>query len=190
MEVLWKCWHRSFNQWIVRYIYLPLGGSRVPVLRRVLNVILVFTYVAIWHDINLKLLSWSWLICLAFGPELIVRSIFKQSRFDRFRSSVKFRFLCVFGSTFTAMGMVIGNLVGFAFGLEGLRALLVETPSVKLWQLLIIFLLFLYALLNVVLWMETLNDGVQQLVDEPDDEEQELVKFDDGGKYWMLPFVS
>ena len=24
----WRNWHCSFNRWLVRYVYVPLGGSR------------------------------------------------------------------------------------------------------------------------------------------------------------------
>lgn len=26
MQAFWRSWHRSFNRWLVRYIYVPLGG--------------------------------------------------------------------------------------------------------------------------------------------------------------------
>jgi D-alanyl-lipoteichoic acid acyltransferase DltB (MBOAT superfamily) len=41
----WRTWHRSYNRWIVRYIYVPLGGNRY----RVYSIFVVFTFVAIWH---------------------------------------------------------------------------------------------------------------------------------------------
>ncbi|KAK3022177.1 hypothetical protein RJ639_045372, partial [Escallonia herrerae] len=53
-----------------RYMYIPLGGSQ----RKLLNVWVVFTFVAIWHDLEWKLLSWAWLTCIFFIPELIVKS--------------------------------------------------------------------------------------------------------------------
>nr|GMD42326.1 putative membrane-bound O-acyltransferase C24H6.01C isoform X1 [Ipomoea batatas] len=53
-----------------RYMYIPLGGSG----RKLLNVWVVFTFVAIWHDLEWKLLSWAWLTCIFFIPEMIVKS--------------------------------------------------------------------------------------------------------------------
>ena len=40
------------------------------------NMWVVFTFVALWHDIELKLLAWGWLICLFLMPELIASSLF------------------------------------------------------------------------------------------------------------------
>jgi D-alanyl-lipoteichoic acid acyltransferase DltB (MBOAT superfamily) len=45
-EGFWRMWHRGFNQWLIRYIFLPLGGSRF----KLFNIWIVFTFVAIWHD--------------------------------------------------------------------------------------------------------------------------------------------
>ena len=39
----WRAWHRSYNLWIVRYIYVPLGGAR----NRVAASVLIFTFVAL-----------------------------------------------------------------------------------------------------------------------------------------------
>ncbi|XP_074349938.1 membrane-bound O-acyltransferase gup1-like isoform X2 [Apium graveolens] len=70
LESFWKNWHASFNKWLVRYMYIPLGGSQ----RKLLNVWVIFTFVAIWHDLEWKLLSWAWLTCIFFIPEMIVKS--------------------------------------------------------------------------------------------------------------------
>ena len=68
----WRSWHRSFNRWLVRYIYIPLGGSRgLSLPRRIFNILIVFTFVALWHDQSFQLLSWGWLLALFFIPELI-----------------------------------------------------------------------------------------------------------------------
>ncbi|RVW91469.1 putative membrane-bound O-acyltransferase C24H6.01c [Vitis vinifera] len=71
LESFWKNWHASFNKWLVRYMYIPLGGSQ----RKLLNIWVIFTFVAIWHDLEWKLLSWAWLTCLFFVPEMILKSL-------------------------------------------------------------------------------------------------------------------
>lgn len=68
----WKSWHRSFNRWTIRYIYIPLGGSRYFGF----SMWVVFTFVAIWHDIEFKLLAWGWLICLFLVPEIVGSRLF------------------------------------------------------------------------------------------------------------------
>ncbi|KIW00408.1 hypothetical protein, variant [Verruconis gallopava] len=119
----WRGWHRSYNRWIVRYIYVPLGGSSSDGLlgkaRSILNYLAVFTFVALWHDINLKLLMWGWLITLFVVPEILA-TIWGR----RFRSQpTKYRILCGIGSVFNILMMMVANLVGFAIGIDGLKGL-------------------------------------------------------------------
>lgn len=45
------------NDYNFRYMYIPLGGSQ----RKLLNVWVIFTFVAIWHD-----LEWYSLLSLCF----------------------------------------------------------------------------------------------------------------------------
>jgi D-alanyl-lipoteichoic acid acyltransferase DltB (MBOAT superfamily) len=72
----WKSWHRSFNRWTVRYIYVPLGGSKYLGF----SMWVVFTFVAVWHDIELKLLAWGWLICIFLLPEIIASRLFSYKQ--------------------------------------------------------------------------------------------------------------
>jgi D-alanyl-lipoteichoic acid acyltransferase DltB (MBOAT superfamily) len=129
------------------YLYIPLGGdgsrkprngasnatagsgSRAggpnPLLARargVFNTLVVFMYVAVWHDINLRLLMWGWLITLFVLPEIIAGLIFPASRF-RSRPTT-YRVLCGLGAVLNVLMMMAANLVGFALGLDGLKGLL------------------------------------------------------------------
>ncbi len=63
----WRNWHASFNLWLVRYMYIPLGGG----VWRAANVWPIFTFVALWHDLEWRLLAWAWLSSLLFAPELV-----------------------------------------------------------------------------------------------------------------------
>ena len=110
----WKHWHKSFNQWLVRYIYIPLGGSG----KLAYNVWIIFTFVAVWHDVSLQLLSWSWLICLFLLPEIIASVLSKK--FGLVNLSY-YRNLCAVGASFNIILMMVANLVGFAIGLDGMK---------------------------------------------------------------------
>jgi D-alanyl-lipoteichoic acid acyltransferase DltB (MBOAT superfamily) len=72
----WRSWHRSFNLWLIRYVYVPLGGAKTAMY----NIWIVFTFVAIWHDIQLRLLAWGWLISLFILPEIIAGKIFSKQK--------------------------------------------------------------------------------------------------------------
>jgi len=123
----WRGWHRSYNRWIVRYLYVPLGGSSSGrgglwgTINSVRNFALVFTFVAIWHDINLRLLMWGWLITLFVLPEIIAVLLFPAKKYqDR---PNWYRVLCGLGAIGNILMMMIANLVGYAIGIEGLKGL-------------------------------------------------------------------
>ncbi|EKM48095.1 uncharacterized protein PHACADRAFT_266551, partial [Phanerochaete carnosa HHB-10118-sp] len=65
----WRSWHRSYNLWIVRYIYIPLGGTK----NLKFTTVLVFSFVALWHDLSFRLLAWGWLVSLFILPEIAAR---------------------------------------------------------------------------------------------------------------------
>lgn len=113
----WKGWHRSFNKFVVKYVYIPLGGES----NRILASLAVFTFVAIWHDIELKLLLWGWLIVLFLLPEYFATQYFK-----RYQNEWWFRHLCAFGGVINIWLMIIANLFGFCLGEKGTKALINE----------------------------------------------------------------
>jgi D-alanyl-lipoteichoic acid acyltransferase DltB (MBOAT superfamily) len=123
----WRGWHRSFNRWIVRYIYIPLGGSGKPGEKRsntraIANFLLVFTFVALWHDINLRLLVWGWLITFFVLPEILATLAFPKKKWqDR---PTQYRLICGAGAVLNILMMMAANLVGFAVGLDGLQGLI------------------------------------------------------------------
>ncbi|KAJ5479088.1 hypothetical protein N7530_004597 [Penicillium desertorum] len=137
----WRGWHRSYNRWIVRYIYIPLGGGgggrRPPgapkpasppqsnfmgKFLQIRNFLLVFTFVALWHDINLRLLMWGWLVTLFVLPEVLGGMLFPAHRWGSRPNT--YRVICGIGSVGNVLMMMIANLVGFALGLDGLKDLL------------------------------------------------------------------
>ncbi|KAE8322394.1 MBOAT, membrane-bound O-acyltransferase family-domain-containing protein [Aspergillus sergii] len=134
----WRAWHRSFNRWIVRYVYVPLGGGRgrargddnksssvlFAKARQIFNFLIVFTFVALWHDLNLRLLMWGWLITLFVLPEIIATLLFPAHKW-RSRPNT-YRVLCGIGAVGNILMMMIANLVGFALGLDGIQGLLSE----------------------------------------------------------------
>lgn len=120
----WRAWHRSYNRWIIRYIYIPLGGGATggtSKVRGVANMLAVFTFVAIWHDINLRLLLWGWLVVLFVLPEVLATLAFPKSKWKSRPDT--YRWLCGIGGVFNVLMMMTANLVGFALGMDGLKGL-------------------------------------------------------------------
>jgi D-alanyl-lipoteichoic acid acyltransferase DltB (MBOAT superfamily) len=122
----WRSWHRSFYRWTIRYLYGPLGGASFRTLRdagrSILNYALVFTFIALWHDLQLRLLIWGWLIVLFFMPEVLASSLFPKRKWED--RPTAYRMLCGVGSVANVLMMMAANLVGFAVGVDGLKSII------------------------------------------------------------------
>ena len=120
----WRGWHRSYNRFVVRYIYVPLGGSgrQTSPLRGIVNMLIVFTFVALWHDISARLLAWSWLIILFVLPEMLCRTVLFPANRYKDRPNT-YRVLGGVGAVGNILMMMAANLVGFALGLDGLESM-------------------------------------------------------------------
>jgi alginate O-acetyltransferase complex protein AlgI len=54
----WQRWHISLSTWFRDYIYIPLGGNRVPALRWVFNIYTVFVLSGLWHGAAWTFIAW------------------------------------------------------------------------------------------------------------------------------------
>jgi len=54
----WRRWHISLSSWFRDYLYIPLGGSRVPLHRWQVNILIVFILSGLWHGANWTFLAW------------------------------------------------------------------------------------------------------------------------------------
>jgi len=125
----WRAWHRSFNRWIIRYIYIPLGGggsersgSLIAKIRPVANFFAVFTFVALWHDLNPKLLAWGWLATLIVLPEALATMAFPKRQWKDWPDV--YRWLCGAGAVVNILLLMVANTIGFVVGVDGARGLI------------------------------------------------------------------
>lgn len=107
----------KFHLTLYRYIYIPLGGSKHPVI----NSLVVFSFVAIWHDIQLRLLLWGWLVVLFILPEIAAGLLFPAKKW---KDRKIYRHLCALGGVVNVWMMMIANLIGFCTGLDGMADML------------------------------------------------------------------
>jgi len=54
----WRRWHISLSTWLRDYLYIPLGGNRVPGWRRIANVAIVMVLGGFWHGAAWTFLLW------------------------------------------------------------------------------------------------------------------------------------
>lgn len=54
----WRRWHMSLGAWIRDYLYIPLGGNRLGIVRLCFNLVIIMTLVGIWHGPTLNFAAW------------------------------------------------------------------------------------------------------------------------------------
>ena len=58
VDEFWKKWHISLSTWFKDYLYIPLGGNRVSMPRRYMNLVVVFLVSGLWHGANWTFIIW------------------------------------------------------------------------------------------------------------------------------------
>lgn len=58
ISAFWRRWHISLSNWIRDYLFIPLGGSRVPYLRHFINSLVTMGICGLWHGANWTFLVW------------------------------------------------------------------------------------------------------------------------------------
>ncbi|MCP4641896.1 MAG: MBOAT family protein [bacterium] len=83
----WHRWHISLSTWFRDYLYIPLGGSRVPIPRWYLNLLITFVVSGLWHGA-----SWTFVCWGAIHGGLYVVSTFLAKPYARFAAACDTRF--------------------------------------------------------------------------------------------------
>ena len=54
----WRRWHITLSGFLRDYIYIPLGGSRVPKKRTLINTMIIFFLSGFWHGASFTFIVW------------------------------------------------------------------------------------------------------------------------------------
>lgn len=81
----WNRWHITLTQFLTKYVYIPLGGSKKGAVRTCLNILIVFLVSGLWHgSAHMEpFLVWG----LAHGIASVVYRLFHR-RIDRLHPAV------------------------------------------------------------------------------------------------------
>ena len=58
MSEFYRRWHMTLGNWFKEYVYIPLGGNRVSLLRNVFNLFVVWLLTSLWHGVEWNFLVW------------------------------------------------------------------------------------------------------------------------------------
>lgn len=113
-EGFWRMWHRGFNQWLVRYLYIPLGGNK-----SIISVIATIAFVAFWHDHTLNIVIWAFALIVFILPEILIKRHARNNWRELFGLHW-FKYLAAVSSAIYIYFLVFSNIVGFGYGVDKL----------------------------------------------------------------------
>lgn len=85
IQEFWRRWHITLGAWLKKYIYIPLGGNRVPLWRWIINTLIVWLVSGIWHGANWTFILWG----LFHGILLVATGIPKKISKKNEKNSTK-----------------------------------------------------------------------------------------------------
>lgn len=110
LQDFWQRWHISLSSWIRDYVYIPLGGNRHGVFRKLLNGLIAFTLCGIWHGPAWNFALWG----LWHGLGLAIQSTYQTALGPVGRAIAGlFDFLPVLGWLLTILFVGFGWLLFF-----------------------------------------------------------------------------
>lgn len=74
----WSRWHISLSTWFKDYLYISLGGNRVPIPRWYFNLFITFLISGLWHGAN-----WTYIIWGALNGFYLVFALVRSRYIDK-----------------------------------------------------------------------------------------------------------
>ena len=122
----WRRWHMSLGSWFRDYVYIPMGGNRVPKWRWFVNIFTVWMLTGFWHGAAWNFVLWGLLFAVLLVIEKLVPALQKLPSALK-HIYVLFLILLSFvlfnADSLSQAGMDFAGLFGFA----GLPAVTPET---------------------------------------------------------------
>ncbi|XP_068424852.1 protein-cysteine N-palmitoyltransferase HHAT isoform X2 [Clinocottus analis] len=112
---MWRHFDEGLYRWLIRYIYVPLGGSRHGRLSKMLSTGLAFGFVCLWHGGHDYLRCWALMnwagVLVENGLKPLVASAFIRPIVERnFSAAMERRCVALLSAFSTAM-LILSNLV-------------------------------------------------------------------------------
>lgn len=75
----WRRWHMTLGVWFRDYVYIPMGGNRVPWLRFILNILVVWFLTGLWHGAEYNFILWG----LYYGLILLLEKFLLRNLLEK-----------------------------------------------------------------------------------------------------------
>ncbi|XP_057697941.1 protein-cysteine N-palmitoyltransferase HHAT-like isoform X1 [Corythoichthys intestinalis] len=112
---MWRQFDKGLYRWLLRYIYVPLGGSHHGVLYKILSTTLAIGFIFLWHGGHDYLQCWAlmnWLgVLVETGLKALFGSPFLCSFLERHSSAATRRRCAALLCAFSTAMLILSNLV-------------------------------------------------------------------------------
>ncbi|MBQ3099888.1 MAG: MBOAT family protein [Clostridia bacterium] len=109
----WRRWHISLSSWFRDYVYIPLGGNRVPKYRWIFNICVVWALTGFWHGASWNFVLWG----VYFAALLLIEKFLLHKILEKLP-----KFICwLYTFILVLISWVIFNLTDFSQMLSVLR---------------------------------------------------------------------
>ena len=103
----WRRWHMSLGTWFRDYVYIPLGGNRVPLGRWFFNTLAVWFLTGFWHGADWTFIVWG----LYFAAFLLMEKFFLNKFFAKIPR--------VFSHIYVVIVILVSFVIFSANGMSG-----------------------------------------------------------------------
>lgn len=102
----WRKWHISLSSWFKDYVYIPLGGNRVPFHLVIRNLWVVFLLSGLWHGASWSFVLWGGMHAALLTYEVVGKKYFHIEKSRGWLSIVLVDVFIVFAWIFFRAGSV------------------------------------------------------------------------------------
>jgi len=150
----WRRWHMTLGQWFRDYLYIPMGGNRVPYLVWVRNVLVVWFLTGLWHGAAWNFALWG----VYFGVLMIAEKAFLRDllyRAPRFVRHAYLLFAVLLSWTLFELGSV-GDISRYLSAMFGLAAIPFANAEAiyALRSNLVLFTVAIVASMPILAWLK------------------------------------
>ncbi len=132
----WRRWHITLGAWMKNYLYIPLGGNKVPANRIYLNLFIVFLISGFWHGAAWNFILWGcW-----HGFFLVIERLFLLKLYEKVPRPVRI----LFTFFFVMLGWIIFAVQDIGKGINYIKALFGNGNATDQFQLNSELLTFLF----------------------------------------------
>jgi alginate O-acetyltransferase complex protein AlgI len=104
----WRRWHITLGAWFRDYVYIPMGGNRVSLIRWIFNILIVWLFTGLWHGAGWNFILWG----LYFAVFLVAEK-FAGKPVKKFRMQNKGGFNSLIKAAVSHIYVVIVIMISF-----------------------------------------------------------------------------